>query len=85
MQIQGTAPGGVVIVTVAPGSSGEQAGLEPGDEFVSINGRPVNTPADITAVTAGLRAGDQIQIEISRGSTFYSTLATLPAQPSPSP
>ncbi len=85
MQIEGSQPLGVVIVTVAPGSAGQLAGLEPGDQFVQIDGHPINAPGDITAAVAGLQPGDPIQIEISRGSTFYSTQATLPAQPAPSP
>ena len=84
-RILGLPLGGVVIETIAPGSPAEQAGLEPGDEFVQINRRPVNAPADINAALAGLQPGDQVQIEISRGSTFYTTQATLAARPSPSP
>jgi PDZ domain-containing protein len=85
MEIQALPFGGVVVVTVAPGSPAEQAGLEPGDEFVQINGRPINSPADISAAISGLQPGDQIQIEISRGSAFFTTQATLAAQPSSSP
>jgi membrane-associated protease RseP (regulator of RpoE activity) len=85
MQVEGVPPGNVVIATVPPGSAGEQAGLDPGDELLSINGRAVNTVSDIGAAISGLHPGDSVTIQISRGSTQLTTRATLGAPPSHHP
>jgi S1-C subfamily serine protease len=85
MQVETLPPGGVVIATVAPGSPGELAGLEPGDVIVEINNRPVSATGDIAAAIGALRAGDQVLIQISRGSTAYTTHATVAAPPSVHP
>ena len=82
MQIETLPPGAAVIETVAQGSPGELAGLEPGDVIVEINNRPINAAGDIGAAIRGLRAGDLVGMQISRGSTLYKTEATLAAPPS---
>jgi len=81
MQIESLTPAGVVIATVAPGSPAERAGLDPGDIIVEVNNQPVNSTSDVTQAIGGLRPGEQVQIEVSRGSTVYSTAATLTAPP----
>jgi S1-C subfamily serine protease len=85
MQIEGVSPGTVVIATVAPGSPGELAGLEPGDQLTSVNGRSINATSDIGAAISGLRPGDTVSIQVSRGTTQVSTRATLTAPPSNHP
>lgn len=85
MQIEGIQPGTVVIATVAPGSAGERAGLEPGDVLTTVNGRPINATGDIGSAISGLRPGDGVTIQVSRGSTRLSTRAMLGAPPSNHP
>jgi S1-C subfamily serine protease len=82
MQIESLTPGGVVIATVAAGSPGQLAGLEPGDIIVEVNNRPVSSTGDVLGALGGLHAGDQVEIQASRGSTPYTTHATLAAPPS---
>jgi putative serine protease PepD len=85
MEVETLPPGAVVIETVGPGSPGELAGLEPGDVIVEINSRPINAAGEIGAAIRGLRAGDLVQMRISRGSTLFTTQATLAAPPSVHP
>ncbi len=85
MQIEGITPGNVVIATVAPGSAGETAGLDPGDQIVSINGHSVNTPSDIGDAISGLHPGDSVTVQVNRGTTQISTTAALGAPPSNHP
>jgi S1-C subfamily serine protease len=85
MQIETLPPGAVVIETVGPGSAGELAGLEPGDVIVAINNRPIHAAGEIGAAIRALHAGDLVELEISRGSTLFSTQATLAAPPSVHP
>jgi S1-C subfamily serine protease len=82
MQIETLPPGAVVIETVGPGSAGERAGLEPGDVIVEINNTPIRATGEIRTAIRGLRAGDVVALQISRGSTLISTQATLAAPPS---
>ncbi len=77
--------GGVMITTVAPGSPAAAAGLQSGDVITQINNQPIQTAGDVTAALAGLRAGNQIQIQFNRGPVGYSTLVTLAARPAHTP
>ncbi len=85
MQVETLPPGVVVVETVAPGSPADLAGLEPGDLILAINNRRVNATGDIRPAISGLAAGDLVPIEVSRGSTLFTTQATLAAPPSGSP
>ncbi len=83
MQLELLPGGGTVVATVASGSAGELAGIEPGDQIVSVAGQPVNAPADISTATSQAQVGQQIPIEISRGSTLYTTEITFSSRPGP--
>jgi S1-C subfamily serine protease len=85
MEVETLPPGGVVVATVAPGSQGERAGLEPGDVIVRIADRTVNSTGEIAKAIAGMRAGQQVPVEVSRGSTRYTTSAMLGAPPASYP
>ena len=82
MEIETQSPSGVVVATVDSGSQGELAGLEPGDVILQVNNRSVNATGEIAKAIKGMRAGQSVQIEISRGSTLYNTSATLGPPPS---
>ena len=56
---------GLVLSAKDDGAMMKNAGLAPGDIIVSINGRPVGSPADISAQ---LRSGAKLSLEVERGS-----------------
>ncbi len=85
MQVQTLPPGVVVVETVAPGSPADFAGLEPGDVILAVNNQRINATGDIRPAISGLAAGDLVPIEVSRGSTLFTTQATMAAPPSGSP
>jgi membrane-associated protease RseP (regulator of RpoE activity) len=85
MQIESLQTGVVVVDTVALGSPGELAGMEPGDVIVEVNNKSVDATGDIKDAIAGLRKGDAVEIQGSRGSTRFTTHATLAAPPASSP
>jgi hypothetical protein len=85
MEVETLAPSGVVVATAPPGSQGERAGLEPGDVIVAIGNRTVNGTGDIAGAIAGMHAGQHVSIEVSRGSTPFTTSVTLGAPPSSYP
>jgi S1-C subfamily serine protease len=82
VQMESVPPGEVVIATVRAGSPAQFAGLEPGDVISEINNRPVRTLGDVAAAVSGLRTGDQVAIQVGRGSTIFTTQATLASRPS---
>jgi S1-C subfamily serine protease len=85
MQLESVQPRQVVVATVALGSPAEGAGVEPGDVIVAVNGKSLNTTSDISGAIGGLRSGDQVEIQVSRGSTMLTTHARLAAPPSTGP
>jgi len=80
-QMESLPVGGAVIVTVLSGGPAQGAGLEPGDVITTINNRPVNRAADVNSALAGMHAGQQVEIGISRGSTLFTTPLTLASRP----
>ncbi len=81
VQMESLPFGGVVVATVVPGGPAELAGLEPGDVITEINNRSIDTVADVQSAVDGLRAGDTVEIQVSRGSTIYNTDVTLASRP----
>lgn len=75
--------GGVMVVGVAAHSPAQAAGIKPGDLITQIDTEPIAAPSIVEAAIAGLRPGDQVEIQLQRGSTTYTahvTLATPPAR-----
>lgn len=59
---------GAVVVRIKPGSSAEVAGMEIGDIIETLNGRPMENPADVENALALLRVGDDVDIQVLRDS-----------------
>ena len=55
----------VVVVSVAPGSEAERAGLAPGDTLLAVGGIPVHTIAEARAKLSG-PLGDDVRIKLRR-------------------
>jgi S1-C subfamily serine protease len=85
MEVETISPGRVVVATVSSGSEGERAGFEPGDVMIAIDSRSLVSARDITKAIFGMRSGDEVQIEVGRGSTVFVTSATLGAPPAKYP
>jgi len=85
VQTQLAGGGGAYVVTVVPGGPAEQAGLQAGDIITSIEGQPVNYPADITNALASMRPGDQVELDVSRQGQAATVTVTLAARPSGTP
>ena len=73
---------GAVVADVVGGGPADQGGLSVGDTIRTVDGAPVQEPADISAAIDGRRPGDEIDIEIERAGarrTLRVTLGTRPA------
>lgn len=62
---------------VQEGSAAAQAGFQPGDLILSIDGRPIESFSDMQRIVA-VSAGRQLRIEIDRGGVLQ-TLTAAPA------
>jgi len=74
---------GAVISSVISGSPAEEAGLEEGDELVSINSREVGSAREASRIVGSMQPGDRIDVEFLRRENKH-TQAVLEARPNDS-
>jgi serine protease Do len=66
---------GVVVVQVAPGSAGADAGVRPGDLVLEVNGQVVSTVQEYQVALKHLKKGEVARFLIKRqGRTLYLTV-----------
>jgi len=73
---------GAVVVSVLPGTPAASAGLAPGDVIVGMDGKPVGSVGQLSAIEASLHPGQEVPLTYWAGSeqrTVEVTLATRPA------
>jgi membrane-associated protease RseP (regulator of RpoE activity) len=71
-----TSPSGVVVETVRLGSPGDQAGFEPGDQIMAVNGHVIGTVSELRTDTSGVQIGGPVTIALLRQSVSL-TLASI--------
>lgn len=59
-------PVGVYVKNVAPGSGADKAGIRRGDIITSLAGKSVQTLSDLSSVMKSYKAGDTVNIVVSR-------------------
>ena len=78
------AASGAVVAGVEPNTAASSAGLGAGDVITSFGGKSVDSPATLSALTAGHRAGDKVQVGWTDSSgqahTATVTLGSGPAR-----
>ncbi|MEO5339451.1 MAG: PDZ domain-containing protein [Magnetococcus sp. MYC-9] len=80
----GVAPGGVLIVDVAPRSPAEQAELRAGDVIIAINRQAVASPDALVQILGTMRPGDLVEVAFNReGRTLMSQLQLQRAPANP--
>lgn len=75
----GLQPGqsGAVLNAIVPGSAADEAGLQAGDVVVSLNGRQINSAAELRTQIGLLRVGEPVQIEVLREGKRISVSARV--------
>ena len=68
---------GVVVSEVMPGSAAEDAGLEPGDAIVSLDGKPVADARDLRARVGLTPIGQEVALGIVRDGDKRTLNATI--------
>jgi serine protease Do len=72
---------GALVVDVTAGSGAEDAGIRPGDVIVGVDGRDIETSADLGDAVIEAGAGAEVEIEVDRGGRSVAVIATVGARP----
>jgi S1-C subfamily serine protease len=72
---------GVLVYMVNPSSPAAQAGLQPGDVIVGMQGKPISDASALLAQIRKLPPETPIKMEVLRGDSFYAVDAVIGAQP----
>jgi len=68
---------GVLVASVEKGSPAEKAGLEVGDIVTAVDGKTVDDGADLRRAVAGKHRGDSVRLDVTRGKSKQSIVATI--------
>ena len=70
-----TPASGVMIAGVVPGSPAQRIGLSQGDVILSVNGTPLRSISDLTALN--LSAGESLMLQVERAGRVYTCHVSL--------
>jgi len=71
---------GALVQQVTSGSPAATAGIKVGDIIVRIDGQTISTSEDVFAAVRGSKVGQQVQVEVVRGTRHVTLQATLGSQ-----
>jgi Do/DeqQ family serine protease len=77
----GLAQGGVLVANMYVGSPSQQAGLQPGDLLLAIDGTTLNSAQDALARIATAKPGAVLAIKILRGKRTFEVKAHVSERP----
>ena len=80
------AEGGMSVISVAPHGPAAEAGLEPRDLILQVNGKPVTDYASLRPALGAYKPGKQVLLRVRRGATESDvpvTLANIGSAPQP--
>ena len=68
-----------MIVDMPKKGAAARAGMRVDDHFESVNGRPVATVGDVTAIVRSLKPGDDVVVDLRRGKKAVEARVKLGA------
>ncbi|MYM57343.1 Do family serine endopeptidase [Thalassovita mangrovi] len=74
-------PGGIVVSALHKVSPFMEAGIEPGDVIVAVDGQPVNTPAEMIFRMSVAGLGEKVTVTALRDGESFDTEVELMAAP----
>lgn len=77
-RMEGNRVTGIVVREQSDGSAFQAAGFRNGDIIRSINGRPITSPSDLTALSNQLAPGARISLTVERGAGTTPIAITIP-------
>lgn len=72
---------GALVQSVQPKSPAAKAGLQPGDVVVGVNGKPVETSAQLTRTVSSVLPGGKLTLSVLRGNEKKDLQATVAQRP----
>ncbi len=72
---------GVIVISIAPGAPGDQAGVLIGDIITALNGTPIADVSDVHRVLDPDRVGQPLTAQIIRGGTVVEVTITVGERP----
>ncbi len=76
-----TGQAGALVEEVTPGTGAAEAGLQPGDLVISIDGAPVQSGGDLAAQIQTHQPGDTVDLEVVRDGEPSTVSVTLGERP----
>ena len=80
-----TSTSGAEVQNVVPGGPAEQAKLRSGDVITKIDGQPVRSPNDVSAVINQKQPGDKVVVQVERNGLTQEFTAKLGTRPGRTP
>jgi S1-C subfamily serine protease len=80
--LNASATAGLMIMSIAPGGPGEQAGLLPGDIILTLDGSATEHPRATAATLASLPVGRTVPLRLLRGGVVQMMDAVIGERPS---
>jgi S1-C subfamily serine protease len=71
------AESGALLLRIEPGSSADEAGLEPGDLVTAVDGAAISSMAELAIAIREREPGDELRLEVVRGGETRELTATL--------
>jgi S1-C subfamily serine protease len=68
---------GAFVTDVLPNTGAEEAGIEPGDVILEIDGQTVESPEDVGQIILDMAPGDRIEVVVERDGRERTIRATL--------
>lgn len=68
---------GIILPEVMPCGDAQRAGLQKGDEVVSVNGRPIRRLVDFGRAVWALQSGDEVRMALADGRELTTTVGTM--------
>ncbi len=78
-RMEGNRATGIIVREQGDGTAFLAAGFRNGDIIRAVNGRAINSPSDIAALTNQLQPGARLSLEVERGAGTVPIAITIPA------
>ena len=70
-------PAGALVAQVEKGGPGAQAGIEPGDVILKLDGKEISRSGDLPPMVSSLKSGTKVTLEVWRNGSTKELTATL--------